>query len=114
MRTRPPLPYPARRVHHDYDPVVLKTKVVLGTKVDAVVSGPRTPLLDASKASKAPSDPSDGCTSLSFAVEPLICDCEKDEEGMPALEDDEEGMPALLDGASDGKGLVTVLTANLR
>jgi hypothetical protein len=47
-------------------------------------------------------------------AEPLICDCEKDEEGMPALEDDEEGMPALLDGASDGECLLRMLTANLR
>ena len=47
-------------------------------------------------------------------AEPLICDCEKDEEGMSALEDDEEGMPALLDGASDGECLLRMLTANLR
>jgi hypothetical protein len=34
-------------------------------------------------------------------AEPLICDCEKVEEGMPELDDDKEGMPVLLDGASD-------------
>jgi hypothetical protein len=34
-------------------------------------------------------------------ADPLICDCEKVEEGMPAFDDDEEGMPVLLDGASD-------------
>ncbi len=52
--------------------------------------------------------------SLTRSLSSVIRDCEKDEEGIPALEDDEEGMPALLDGASDDGYMVTMPTANSR